>query len=66
MEKRTTELKVKTVEELKEELQALLREQFNLRIQGGLGEKPRTHIFKKVRRDIARIKTMLHLKEVTG
>ncbi len=58
-----SELKKKTVEELQSELLALFKEQFNLRIQKGIGQMPQTHVFKKVRRDIARIKTVLREKE---
>jgi large subunit ribosomal protein L29 len=54
-----SELRNKTVEELKSELLALLKEQFNLRIQRGVGQTPSTHLFRKVRKEIARIKTIL-------
>ncbi|MHB1947134.1 MAG: 50S ribosomal protein L29 [Gammaproteobacteria bacterium] len=54
-----SELRNKTVEELKSELLALLKEQFNLRIQRGVGQTPATHLFRKVRKEIARIKTIL-------
>lgn len=57
------ELREKTVGELKNELLALLKEQFNLRIQRGVGQNPQTHLFRKVRKEIARIKTILCEKE---
>ena len=56
------ELRNKTVEELMKELISLLKEQFNLRIQKGAGQPPKAHLFKKVRLDIARIKTILKEK----
>lgn len=56
------ELKTKTVEELKQELEALLKEQFNLRMQLGMKESPRAHNVKNVRRNVARIKTILSEK----
>ena len=56
-------LKEKSVEGLKEELLALLQEQFNLRMQRGVGDAPKPHLFKRVRRDIARVKTILTQKE---
>lgn len=57
------EIREKTPEELKEELGALQKEQFNLRMQKGSGESaPRFHSFKQVRRNIARIKTILNEK----
>ena len=57
------ELKNKSVEELKSELVALLKEQFSLRIQRGIGQTPLAHLFKNVRRQIARVKTILREKE---
>ena len=58
-----SELKSKTVGELQSELLALLKEQFNLRIQRGVGQSLQTHLFRKVRKEIARIKTILSQKE---
>jgi large subunit ribosomal protein L29 len=43
-------------------LLALLKEQFNLRIQKGSGQAAKSHLFKKVRLGIARIKTILNEK----
>lgn len=60
---KSTELKSKTVSELKSEMLALLKEQFNLRIQKGVSQVTQTHLFKKVRKEIARIKTILREKE---
>lgn len=57
-----TELRNKSVDELKTELLALLKEQFNLRIQRGVGQPPKGHLFKTVRLNIARIKTILKEK----
>jgi len=56
------ELKTKNDVELNEELLALRREQFNLRMQRGMQESPRPHNFKKVRLNIARIKTILNMR----
>lgn len=56
-------LRNKTRAELKKELIELLKEQFNLRMQKGMGEAPGSHFFKRVRRDIARVKTLLKEKE---
>ena len=53
------ELRKKSVEELDEELVALRREQFNLRMQQATGELPQHHQHRLVRKDIARIKTIL-------
>jgi large subunit ribosomal protein L29 len=54
-----TELRGKSAEELSEELLALRREQFNLRMQQASGELKQVHEHKRVRRSIARVKTVL-------
>ncbi len=54
-----SELRAKSVTELNEELMNLLKEQFNLRMQSSTGQLAQTHQFKRVRRDIARIKTVI-------
>jgi large subunit ribosomal protein L29 len=53
------ELKEKSAEQLKTELVSLLKEQFNLRMQRGSGQPPKSHLFKQVRRNIARIMTVM-------
>ncbi|GAA6184873.1 50S ribosomal protein L29 [Aliiglaciecola sp. 3_MG-2023] len=53
------ELKAKNVEELNAELLNLLREQFNLRMQHSTGQLEKTDQLRKVRRNIARVKTIL-------
>jgi large subunit ribosomal protein L29 len=53
------ELRVKSREELVEELLGLRREQFNLRMQRATGQLVRSDQFRKVRRNIARIKTVM-------
>ena len=54
------ELRGKSTDDLQKELSSLFKEQFNLRMQEGLGEMPRTHQFKQTRRAIARVKTLLN------
>ena len=61
-----TELRGKSGDELKTELEGLLREQFNLRMQKGTGQLSRPDQVKKVRRNIARIKTILNEKATAG
>lgn len=46
----------------REELQGLLREQFNLRMQQTTGQLANTGNLKKVRRDIARLRTVMNEK----
>lgn len=57
---KATELRQKNVADLTKELHGLLREQFNLRMQKGTGQLSRPDQVKKVRRDIARIKTVIN------
>jgi large subunit ribosomal protein L29 len=59
---KASELKDKSVEELNGELNGLLREQFNLRMQKGTGQLSQPHRVSQVRRDIARVKTILNEK----
>ena len=54
------EIRKKTVEELNKELVELRREQFNLRMQRGTGQLGNPARFKEVRREIARIKTVMN------
>jgi large subunit ribosomal protein L29 len=61
-----TEYRNMSVEDLKKELVDLRREQFNLRMQQGAGNMPKVHRFGAVRKDIARVKTVLNEKIKTG
>jgi len=54
------ELRAKTAEELESELDELAREAFNLRMQQGTGQLSRPNQMKDVRRNIARVKTILN------
>lgn len=56
---KASELREKSVEELQAEKLNLLREQFNLRMQQGVNQLQKPHLLKKVRRDIARVETIL-------
>ena len=59
-------LKTKTVVELRDELKGLLQEQFNLRMQKGMGQMTNVNELRRVRRDISRIKTVMTQKSVEG
>jgi large subunit ribosomal protein L29 len=52
-------LRGKEAAELKEELLKLRREQFNLRMARASGQPPKNDQWTKVRRNIARLKTVL-------
>ncbi len=54
------ELREKSTEELQSELLELARAAFNLRMQKGTGQLSRPSEVKKVRRNIARVKTVLN------
>ncbi|MDO4247703.1 MAG: 50S ribosomal protein L29 [Neisseria sp.] len=56
---KANELKDKSVEQLNADLVGLLKAQFGLRMQHATGQLGKTSELKKVRRDIARIKTVL-------
>jgi len=57
---KASELRLKSTKELRDELTALFREQFNLRMQRGVNpEGVRPNQFKDVRRNIARVKTVM-------
>ena len=57
------DMRGKKESELREELTGLLREQFNLRMQRGVGQLATPHDIRRVRKDIARIKTVLNEKK---
>ena len=56
---KTTDLRAKSKDELRDELVGLKKEQFNLRFQAASGQLENTARVKQVRRDVARIQTIL-------
>lgn len=62
----TAELREKSKEELDAHLLELLQEQFNLRMQNSTGQLAQTHQLKIVRRNIARVKTILTEKSAAA
>ena len=59
------ELRKQSAADLNEQIVELRREQFNLRMQRGAGNQTHTHHFKRVRREIAQIKTLLTQQETS-
>lgn len=57
-----SELRAKSEAELKEVLLGLQRDQFKYRLQKNTGQMGQTHVLGQVRRDIARVKTLLNEK----
>jgi len=60
------ELQNKDLPALEKELESLLKEQFNLRMQRGSGQIVKPHDFGRVRKDIARVKTVMTQKTKAG
>ena len=60
------ELKAKTVEQLNEELVGAKKELFNLRFQNATNQLDNTSRIKEVRRNIARIKTVITEKKASA
>ena len=57
---KAADLRSKSIDQLNEELVALRREQFNLRMQQATGELTHNHEHNRVRKAIARVKTVLN------
>ncbi len=57
---KANELREKSAQQLNEQLLGLLRDQFNLRMQKATGQLGQSHLLRQVKRDIARVKTVLN------
>ena len=57
---KASELRSKSKDELREELASLKKEQFNLRFQAASGQLENTARVREIRRDVARINTILN------
>jgi len=60
------DLRTKNEGELKQDLTGLLQEQFNLRMQKGSGQAVKAQELRRIRRSIARVKTVLNEKSREG
>jgi large subunit ribosomal protein L29 len=60
------ELRAKTPDQLRDDLVALKKEAFNLRFQQATGQLENTSRMRSVRRDAARVKTILNEKAVAA
>ena len=65
-ESKAASLRAKSAIELKDELVALRKEEFTLRMKRGTGGLSDTSRFKKIRREVARIKTILNEQAKTA
>jgi len=60
---KVAELKNASVLEIRQEIENLLKEQFDYRMQHSTGQLGQSHLLKRVKKDIARAKTVLNEKE---
>ena len=56
-------LRGKSVEELQQEVETLMKERFDYRMRKSTGQFPQTHLLKQISRDIARVKTIIVEKQ---
>ncbi|MEL7526851.1 MAG: 50S ribosomal protein L29 [Pseudomonadota bacterium] len=63
---KATDVRAKTLDELRGELEGLKKEQFNLRFQKATGQLENTARVRQIRRDIARIQTIMREKRVSA
>ena len=63
---KASELREKSVSELNEQLNTLYREQFNIRMQKSTGQLAQTHLSGNMKRDVARVKTIITEKQKVG
>ena len=63
---KASELREKSAQELEDLLLELRKEQFNLRMQRGTGQLSRPHQMKLVKKDIARIHTIMNQASAGG
>ena len=63
---KASDVRAMTVDQLKDELVKLKKEQFNLRFQAATGQLEKTARVSEVRRDIARVKTVMREKAQAG
>lgn len=61
-----SEIRGKNAEDMNKELVDLLRAQFSLRMQLSTQQSNKTHELRRVRRDIARVRTLITEASVTG
>ena len=59
---KAAEMREKTLDQLREELLTLKKEQFNLRFQAATGQLENTARVREVRRNVARVLTLLNEK----
>lgn len=63
---KAADLRDKTPDQLREELAALKKEAFNLRFRAATGQNENTARMRAVRRDVARVNTILNEKAASA
>jgi len=63
---KASELREKSVEELQQEIDNLSKEQFTYRMQKSTGQLGQPHLLGQIKKDIARIKTVIREKQDNG
>jgi large subunit ribosomal protein L29 len=63
---KASEMREKSVAELNEQLNTLYRDQFNIRMQKSTGQLAQTHLTGNIKKDIARVKTIITEKQKVG
>ena len=63
---KAADLREKSVADLREELLVLRREQFNLNMAKATGQLAQIHLLGQIRRDIARVKTVIAQTELAS
>jgi large subunit ribosomal protein L29 len=63
---KVADIRAMTVDQIDDEVLKLKKEQFNLRFQSATGQVEKTHRFGEVRKDIARVKTVLRGKSASA
>ncbi len=66
MKAKGNELREKSIAELQGQLKDLYKDQFNFRMQKSTGQLGQTHLATNVRKDIARVKTIITEKQRSG
>jgi len=60
------DIRTKSAADLKTELTALRKEQFNLRMQKSMGQMKQSHLVSQVRHKIAQVKTVMRAEQIKG
>ncbi|PCH59036.1 MAG: 50S ribosomal protein L29 [SAR86 cluster bacterium] len=63
---KASELRDSTVAELQGQLEQLFKDRFNFRMQKSTGQLAQSHLLINVKRDIARVKTIITEKQRSG